>query len=169
MMGFSKINAPLQSLERTNWQVQMTANDEKKEARTTSTICGVSRAPKHSAKEPSNIPQITVSPSAISKQSQKPTLKDLLNIKTNYELWASEDAILSNIETQMSNVGLLICNNSPEQALWHLRGLVRHGGSLDQARFAQELGLAVAKQFDAKTGKILMVDEVDPASWALPA
>lgn len=75
---------------------------------------------------------------------------DLLNVKTNYEMWMSEDAILSNIETQMCNTALLICNNSAEQALWHLRGLVRHGGTLDQARFAQELlGLAVAKEFGA--------------------
>ena len=93
---------------------------------------------------------------------------DLLNIKTNYELWMSEDAVLSNIETQMCNTALLICNNSPEQALWHLRGLVRQGGTLDQARFAQDLGLAISKQFGARTGTIMMVDEVEPKEWELP-
>lgn len=81
----------------------------------------------------------------------------------------SEDAILSDVESQMCNTALLVCNNSPEQAWWHLRGLVRHGGTLEQARFAQELGLAVAEEFGAKTGAIKMVDDVDPNEWILPA
>lgn len=93
---------------------------------------------------------------------------DLLNIKTNYELWMSEDTVLSNVETQMCNTALLVCNNSPEQALWHLRGLVRHGGTLEQARFAQNLGLAVAEQFGAKSGNIARVDDINPSEWALP-
>ncbi|KAK7415661.1 hypothetical protein QQX98_005693 [Neonectria punicea] len=84
----------------------------------------------------------------------------LLNVKTNYELWISEDAILSNIETQMCTTALLICNNSPEQALWHVRGLLRHGATMEQASFAQDLGLAIANHFDAKTGDITMAEDV---------
>ncbi|KAH6972732.1 hypothetical protein BKA56DRAFT_676550 [Ilyonectria sp. MPI-CAGE-AT-0026] len=84
----------------------------------------------------------------------------LLNVKTNYELWISEDAILSNIETQMCTTALLICNNSPEQALWHLRGLLRHGATMEQAKFAQDLGLAVAHHFEAKTGEVTRVEDV---------
>jgi hypothetical protein len=89
------------------------------------------------------------------------TWTDLLNIKTNYELWMSEDSILSDLETQLCNLALLICNNSPTQALWHLNGLFRHGATREQAKFAQDIGLAVAKQFGAKTGVITKVEDLD--------
>ncbi|EXJ57741.1 uncharacterized protein A1O5_12531 [Cladophialophora psammophila CBS 110553] len=87
-------------------------------------------------------------------------LTDLLNIKTNYELWMSEDAILSNIETQLCNVALLICNNSPIQMLWHLNGLLQHGATREEAQFAQDLALAVARQFNAKTGDITKIEDL---------
>jgi hypothetical protein len=32
---------------------------------------------------------------------------------------------------------------------------------MEQARFAQDLGLAVAKEFGCKTGAIKMVDEIE--------
>ncbi len=73
----------------------------------------------------------------------------------------SEDAILSNIETQLCNLALLICNNSPLQALWHLNGLLRHGATKEEARFAQDLALAVAQEFGAKTGNITKVEDLD--------
>jgi hypothetical protein len=84
----------------------------------------------------------------------------LLNLETIYQLWISEDAILSNFETQMCTTTLLTCLDSPVQALWHTRGLIRHGASLEQARFAQDLGLAIAKQFGCKTTGITMVDDI---------
>ncbi|KAK5222258.1 hypothetical protein LTR72_006515 [Exophiala xenobiotica] len=84
----------------------------------------------------------------------------LLNIKTNYEMWMSEDAVLSNVETQLCNLALLICNNSPVQALWHLNGTLRHGATNEQARFSQDLALAVARQFNAKTGDITRVEDL---------
>lgn len=60
----------------------------------------------------------------------------------------------------MVTTALLICNNSAEQALWHLRGLLRHGATVEEARFAQDLGIAVAREFGAKTGLITMVEDV---------
>ena len=44
--------------------------------------------------------------------------------------------------------------------MWHVRGLLRHGGTLEQAKLAQELGLAVARHFDAKTGDIVRAEDV---------
>jgi hypothetical protein len=87
--------------------------------------------------------------------------QDLLNVRTIYELWISEDAVSTNVETQMCNTALLTCLECPTQAFWHTRGIVRHGGSVEQARFAQDLGLAVAMEFGCKTGTIKMVDDIE--------
>lgn len=73
----------------------------------------------------------------------------------------SEDSILSDKETQLCNLALLICNNSPVQAGWHLNGLLRHGATKDEAQFAQDVALAVAKNFGARTGNITRVEELD--------
>lgn len=73
----------------------------------------------------------------------------------------SDDAILNPVETQMCNVAALICSNSPRQALWHTRGVLRHGGTIEQAKFAQELSLAAVEAFDCKIGHITKVDEID--------
>lgn len=78
-----------------------------------------------------------------------------------YEDWISEDRILSDVETQMCNATLLTCWNSPTHALWHTRGVVRLGGTVEQARFAQDLGIAIATEFNSKTGDIIMVDNID--------
>ncbi len=85
---------------------------------------------------------------------------DLLNIKTNYEMWMSEDAILSNVETQLCNVALLICNNSPVQAGWHLHGTLRHGATKDEIKFSQQLAFAVARQFGVNVGNVQKVENL---------
>ncbi|KEF60998.1 uncharacterized protein A1O9_02562 [Exophiala aquamarina CBS 119918] len=55
----------------------------------------------------------------------------------------------------------LLCSDCPDQLLWHTKGLVRHGGSLDQARFAQDLGIAVAQACGCKTNGITKLEEID--------
>ncbi|ETS72881.1 hypothetical protein PFICI_15404 [Pestalotiopsis fici W106-1] len=69
----------------------------------------------------------------------------LLNTQLAYEYYISEDAILTPIETQMCNIAALICCECPVQAMWHTRGLINHGGSMEEAQFAQDLGLAIAE------------------------
>ena len=44
--------------------------------------------------------------------------------------------------------------------MWHTRGVVRHGGTLEDARFAQDLGIAIAQEFQCQTGNITMVDDI---------
>lgn len=88
------------------------------------------------------------------------TLTDLLNLETIYEHWISEDSILNPIETQMCNVAAIICSNAPLQALWHTKGLIRHGGSVDQAKFVHDLALAIAKANGCTTGDITPVDSI---------
>lgn len=77
------------------------------------------------------------------------------------EWYVAEDGILDFVETEMINSAALICSNCPTQAMWHTRGIVRHGGTKAQARFVQELALKVAERFEVKTGRILGVDEID--------
>lgn len=77
------------------------------------------------------------------------------------EWYVSEDAILNFVETELVNAAALTCSNCPMQAMWHTRGIVRHGGTIEQARFAQEVALKIAEMYGAKTGEITPVDEID--------
>lgn len=88
-------------------------------------------------------------------------MTDLLNQRMIYEWYISDDRILSNVETQMCNAAALICSNCPVQAMWHTRGIVRLGGSMEQAKYAVDLGLAVAKLYGSKTGDVVLVDDID--------
>ncbi|KAH6698165.1 hypothetical protein BKA61DRAFT_710161 [Leptodontidium sp. MPI-SDFR-AT-0119] len=85
----------------------------------------------------------------------------LLNLKFYYEWNLSEVAILSAVETQMCNAAALICSFCPTQATWHTRGIVRHGGTIKDARMAQGLGLAIAELYDARTGDIEKIEDID--------
>jgi len=89
------------------------------------------------------------------------TKSDLLCAMMPYEWFVSEDAILSNVETQLCTTAALICASCPVQAVWHTKGIVRHGGSKEQARFAQEFALEIARFYDCKTDGVVMVDDVD--------
>ncbi|KAL3440799.1 hypothetical protein BJX65DRAFT_300216 [Aspergillus insuetus] len=84
----------------------------------------------------------------------------LLNLEMIYELWISETDILDPVETQCCNAVALICSGSPVQAMWHTRGIVRHGGTREVAKFAQGIGLAVAKAYGLDTEKVVKVDDI---------
>ncbi|KAM0244420.1 hypothetical protein ACHAP5_006222 [Fusarium lateritium] len=85
----------------------------------------------------------------------------LLVQKWGYEYWLSEDAILSLRETSICTTAAIMCINSPTQAMWHTRGIVRLGGTMEEARLTQDMVLRIAKKFDAKTGDIISVDDID--------
>ncbi|PYI05106.1 hypothetical protein BO78DRAFT_419964 [Aspergillus sclerotiicarbonarius CBS 121057] len=85
----------------------------------------------------------------------------LLNLETIYELWLSENTILNPVDTQMCTTAALICSGSPQQAMWHTRGIVRHGGSIVMARFAQEIAFEVGKAYGCDVEKVVRVDEID--------
>ncbi|RAH84254.1 hypothetical protein BO86DRAFT_397120 [Aspergillus japonicus CBS 114.51] len=84
----------------------------------------------------------------------------LLNLEKIYELWISEDTILSPVETQMCNLAALVCGGSPVQAMWHARGVVRHGGTKEQIAFAQAIALAVAVEYGCRIGAVVPVEEI---------
>ncbi|KAJ9156045.1 hypothetical protein NKR23_g804 [Pleurostoma richardsiae] len=85
----------------------------------------------------------------------------LLNLKFVYEWYLSEDTILSSTETQMCNAAALICSGNPVQALWHTRGILRHGGGIEQARLSQYIGLEIARLYDCKIGDIVRADDIE--------
>lgn len=61
----------------------------------------------------------------------------------------------------MCTTAALICSGSPQQATWHTRGIVRHGGSLEMARFAQEIAFKVGNAYGCKIDGVTKVDEID--------
>lgn len=75
--------------------------------------------------------------------------------------YISELSILSAQETQMCNAAALICSSCPVPAMWHTRGIVRFGGNVEDAAFAQGLALDVAGFYGVKTGEVKRVDEID--------
>ncbi|KAM0078882.1 hypothetical protein ACKRZS_008748 [Fusarium odoratissimum] len=85
----------------------------------------------------------------------------LLCQKWGYEYWFSEDAILSLRETQICTTAAIMCVNSPTQAMWHTRGIVRVGGTMDEARLTQKMVLRIANKFGARTGDIVAVEDID--------
>jgi hypothetical protein len=83
---------------------------------------------------------------------------DVTTLTLVYEWYFSEDAILSAVETQLCNTAALICSNCPVQAMWHTRGIIRHGGTVEDAWFAQKMALEIAKHYNGNTGEITPVD-----------
>lgn len=61
----------------------------------------------------------------------------------------------------MINIPALICSNSPVQAMWHTKGLIRHGGSKEQAKFAQDLAMSVVEYYELRVGAVTKVDDID--------
>jgi len=92
----------------------------------------------------------------------------LLNQKLIYEFWAADDRILNNVETELVAIGALVAMNCPDQLTWHLKGAIRHGGTIRQAQFAFELGLAIAQAAGCKLENMPTLEEIDfgPTAFA---
>lgn len=72
----------------------------------------------------------------------------------------AENEIFSFAETCMLNAATMLCSNSAEQAMWHVRGVVRQGGTREQAAFAQELALRVAEVCEVKVKGVVSFEEI---------
>jgi len=44
--------------------------------------------------------------------------------------------------------------------MWHTRGIVQHGGIIEDVRFAERIGLAIMELYEVKTGHIIPVDQI---------
>lgn len=60
----------------------------------------------------------------------------------------------------MLNSATMFCSNNAEQAMWHVRGIVRQGGTREQAQWAQELALRVAELCDVRVKGVVPFEEI---------
>lgn len=74
----------------------------------------------------------------------------------------ADDRILSPIETELVAVSALVPMNSPNQLVWHLKGVKRFGGTQEQAVNAYEMGLTIAQAVGLPTGTGPNISEI----WA---
>ncbi|QKX62823.1 uncharacterized protein TRUGW13939_09988 [Talaromyces rugulosus] len=98
---------------------------------------------------------------AAAQANRENNFKYQTDLETVYGLWLSEDTILNPVETQMCTTVALICSGSPQQALWHTRGIIRHGGSLEMARFAQDLSFKIGNAYGINVDGVTKVDDID--------
>lgn len=54
------------------------------------------------------------------------------------------------------------------QAIWHTRGILRFGGTMEDACFAQKLALRIAKHYGVDTKDVKDVNEIDYDNIELP-
>lgn len=55
----------------------------------------------------------------------------------------SENTILSPIETSQITLAALLPLDVPTQVKWHMRGLIRNGGSVEQVQYALDIAAKV--------------------------
>lgn len=91
----------------------------------------------------------------------KPTdnFSGVLTVHLEYGAYMSETSILSPIETSMTTIASLLPMDVPTQVQWHMRGLLRNGGTEEQILEALKLSVRAVEVSDVvlKAG----VPEVD--------
>lgn len=81
---------------------------------------------------------------------------------TNSLTWlVSEPEIFTAPETCMLNGSAMICSRSGRQAYWHVRGVVRQGGTKEQAQLAQELALEIAGLYGVDVGGVVQWEDFE--------
>ena len=73
-----------------------------------------------------------------------PDMHDLI-LNSVYGLYQSDVRILGAIETSQINIASLVCMDVPNEVAWHMRGLVRNGGTEQQMDFALTVALNVCR------------------------
>lgn len=81
-------------------------------------------------------------------------------VSLNLAWIVAEDTIFSFAETCMLNSATMFCSNNAEQAMWHVRGIVRQGGSKEQAKWTQELALRVAEVCEVRVKRVVGFEEI---------
>jgi hypothetical protein len=60
-------------------------------------------------------------------------------------MYLSEFAILGPVETSQVVLAALLPLDVPIQVKWHMRGLIRNGGSQEQLQYAMDIALRICK------------------------
>lgn len=82
-------------------------------------------------------------------------------IKNSLTWLVSEPEIFTAPETCMLNGSAMICSRSGRQAYWHVRGVVRQGGTKEQAQLAQELALEIAGLYGVDVGGVVQWEDFE--------
>ncbi|KAH7024548.1 uncharacterized protein B0I36DRAFT_415976 [Microdochium trichocladiopsis] len=78
-----------------------------------------------------------------------PDLRRLV-VTTIYGYYQSDTAILDAVTTSQLNVASLVPMDVPVEVGWHMRGVVRNGGTREQLEFAWEIAIAVCRICEVK-------------------
>ncbi|PIA96176.1 hypothetical protein CB0940_10465 [Cercospora beticola] len=81
-------------------------------------------------------------------------------VSLNLAWIVAEDTIFSFAETCMLNSATMFCSNNAEQAMWHVRGIVRQGGTREQAQWTQDLALRVAEICEVRVKRVVPFEEI---------
>jgi len=76
-------------------------------------------------------------------------------------MYMSEFAILNPVETSQVTLGSLLPLDLPRQVMWHMRGLIRNGGTVDQLQYALDITSEICRELNVQ-----LVAEIPPLSVA---
>lgn len=85
----------------------------------------------------------------------------LIWVKNVLDYVISEDAILDLVDTELCMTAALICSQNPGQAVWHSKGIIRQGGTLDDVRLTHQVALRMAELYGCNVGDLPSVDSID--------
>jgi alkylhydroperoxidase/carboxymuconolactone decarboxylase family protein YurZ len=78
-----------------------------------------------------------------------PDLRTLV-VTTIYGYYQSDTSVIDAITTSQLNIATLVPMDVTAEVAWHMRGLIRNGGSEEQLRFAMEVTLAICEIADVR-------------------
>jgi hypothetical protein len=82
-------------------------------------------------------------------------------VHLEYGMYMSEFAVLNPVETSQVTLGSLLPLDLPRQVTWHMRGLIRNGGTMDQLKYALDITSEICREL-----KVDLLAEIPPLSAA---
>ncbi|KAF2104224.1 hypothetical protein NA57DRAFT_70441 [Rhizodiscina lignyota] len=62
-----------------------------------------------------------------------------------YGYWQSDVSIIDAITTSQLNIATLMAMDAPPEVVWHMRGLIRNGGTREQLQFATDIAMEICQ------------------------
>ena len=76
-----------------------------------------------------------------------------------YGYYQSETSVVDAVTTSQLNIATLIPMDVAPEVAWHMRGLVRNGGTLEQLRFAADVAIEICRLTDVRLKSRMPVPE----------